>query len=211
MRYITKNVAPARPIMRAISDHSWHVRALCHDLPADEADKLFFPTPRDHKTIAAAKSLCNACPVKKDCFQYACDNDQRIGIWGGLTERERRPWHNKVGRRLDYDRVREVLAGRDLHLSVPERDTVIRHAYVRGWEPEHLAFLLKADIDWIRDLLREARHAVADRDRYHGADEDDENTDAEDSADDHEESVTTSIVPAQVHTDVLIAALGKAA
>lgn len=209
MRYITKNDAPARPILRGISDHSWHVRALCHDLPAAAADKLFFPAPRDHKTIVEAKSFCNACPVKKDCFTFACDNDQRTGIWGGLTEKERRPWHANVGRRLDYDRVREVLAGRDLHLSIPERDTVIRHAYVRGWKAERLAFLLKADVDWIRDLLREARYAVADRDRYHGM-YDDEPIDDEHTADD-EEIVTTSPVPAQVHTGALIAALGKAA
>lgn len=38
---------------------------------------------------AEAKALCLRCPVRAECLQYADDNDEREGIWGGLTPQER--------------------------------------------------------------------------------------------------------------------------
>ncbi|WP_446038027.1 WhiB family transcriptional regulator [Streptomyces sp. SID1121] len=219
MRYITTHDTPT-PVLRGIADHSWHVRGLCHGMPAEDADRLFFPKPRAHQAIAEAKSLCGRCPVKKDCFNHALDNELRQGIWGGLTEAERRPWHAKITKRLDYGRVRAALAGRDVHLSTLERETVIRHAYLRGWSAERLAYLLRADLDWMRDLMREAGHAIADRDRYwdlydnSDADEDQgqesEPTATDGSAAEDDEDCASPVVR-QVHTQALITALGKAA
>jgi len=37
-----------------------------------------------------AKRVCESCPVREECLKYAMDNDERFGIWGGLSERERR-------------------------------------------------------------------------------------------------------------------------
>ena len=37
-----------------------------------------------------AKKTCLGCPVRHECLQYALDHDERFGIWGGLSERERR-------------------------------------------------------------------------------------------------------------------------
>ncbi|WP_411140925.1 WhiB family transcriptional regulator [Streptomyces sp. x-80] len=207
MRYITTN-APL-PALRGIADHSWHVRGLCHGMPAEDADELFFHAPRDHEAITEAKLICGRCPVKKDCFTYALDNEIRHGMWGGLTETERRPWHAKVSKRLDYSRVRAAFQGRDVHLSNAEREAVTRHAYTRGWSPERLADKLRLDLDWARDLMRNAAHAVADRDRYWGLYDEADTTDDERPQD--EDEVTTSPVPRQVHTRALIIALGKAA
>lgn len=105
MRHITTNDTPA-PALRGIADHSWHARGLCHGMDPSDADKLFFHAPRNHEAIAEAKSICGWCPVKKDCLNYALDNEIRQGMWGGLTEIERRPWHAEVSKRLDYSRVR---------------------------------------------------------------------------------------------------------
>lgn len=165
MRDITTNTQPV-PDLRGLADISWHDRSTCRDLEPNEADRLFFPAPRAHKDIAEAKTLCGGCPVRQDCFAHALDNDIRSGLWGGLTEAERRPWHAKVSKRLDYRRVRAALMGRDVFLTSSERDSVTRAAFVRGWSASRLAYVLGVELDHGRDLLRRAAHAVADRDRY---------------------------------------------
>ncbi|MFD4829218.1 WhiB family transcriptional regulator [Streptomyces uncialis] len=228
MRYIA-TIDATRPTLRGIADHSWHARALCRDLAPQRADALFFPRPRDHKAIAQAKSLCGECPVKKDCFNHALDNGTKEGIWGGLTEAERKAWQAKISERLDYARVRAAFLGRDVHLSAAERKAVTRHAHVRGWNPERLAHTLQLDLDYARDLMREAAHAVEDRDRYwdlygttedqpQDEDEDEGPDDAAAGTDDDEQPgdkkdipPVSSPVPGHIHTITLIAALGKAA
>ncbi|WP_416976999.1 WhiB family transcriptional regulator [Streptomyces sp. T028] len=215
LRTITTNDT-ARPTLRGIADHSWHARGLCYGMPAEDADELFFHAPRSHAAIAEAKSICGRCPVKKDCFNYALDNEIRHGMWGGLTEAERRRWHARVSKRLDYSRVLAAFQGRDVHLSEAEREAVVRHAYARGWTVERLAYTLQLELEWAKDLMRQAAHDVTDRDRYWGLyDEETDATDEEhpeDEGEDGDESeVTTSPVPRQVHTSALITALGKAA
>ncbi|OEV03750.1 hypothetical protein AN219_37890 [Streptomyces nanshensis] len=165
MRYITTHDAPPTGL-RGIADHSWHERALCRGLDPAYADELFFPRPRDICAITEAKQICARCPVRQTCFNAALDTDTRHGIWGGLTEDERKPWHQKIAHRLDYARVRAVFHGRDLHLSSAERSAVVRHAYARGWRAERLAALLRVDYSWARDLLLAARHEIADRTRH---------------------------------------------
>ncbi|MGW7304405.1 WhiB family transcriptional regulator [Streptomyces sp. NPDC054835] len=203
MRHITTNTSTPTPV-RGIADISWHARGACRNLEAAEADRLFFSAPRAHRDIAEAKTVCAPCPVRQDCFTHALDNDVRWGMWGGLTETERRPWHAKVAKRLDYARVRAAIMGRDVFLTAAERDAVARHAYVRGWTPERLAYVLAVDLDHARDLLRDAGHAVADRDRYWATAE------ADDSGAEATEE-TFCLVPRQEQTDELIDALRKAA
>lgn len=62
----------------------WMNDALC----AQVDDDLFFP--KKGGSVTDAKSVCAACPVRQQCLDYAVDNDEWFGIWGGLTERERR-------------------------------------------------------------------------------------------------------------------------
>jgi WhiB family redox-sensing transcriptional regulator len=57
---------------------------------------LFYPPLRPEKKVvrlsreASAKAVCAGCPVAAACLQSAFANDERYGIWGGLTDRERR-------------------------------------------------------------------------------------------------------------------------
>ena len=71
-------------------DITWHRRAAC----AGEDPGLFFPVgstgPSALAEIAAAKAVCARCPVREACLQYAVTSGQACGIWGGLTEDERR-------------------------------------------------------------------------------------------------------------------------
>lgn len=59
--------------------------ALCREVDTGE---LFFPEKGG--TTAPAKQVCRMCPVREECLQYALDHDERYGIWGGKSERERR-------------------------------------------------------------------------------------------------------------------------
>lgn len=63
----------------------WEELAACRD--ADQ--KLFFPEHGNESTVPA-KRICRGCPVRPECLEYALANDEQFGIWGGLSERERR-------------------------------------------------------------------------------------------------------------------------
>lgn len=52
-----------------------------------EPDTFF---PEKGGSTREAKRICGDCPVKAECLDYALENDERFGIWGGLSERERR-------------------------------------------------------------------------------------------------------------------------
>lgn len=68
----------------AIVPQAWTADALCAQTDPDE----FFPEKGG--STRHAKAICARCPVQAECVDYALDNDERFGIWGGLSERERR-------------------------------------------------------------------------------------------------------------------------
>lgn len=73
-------------------DRTWQMKGLCRG----NHSYLFFPPStmerkeererREHK----AKAICQVCPVKGDCLEFALEIREPYGIWGGLTETERR-------------------------------------------------------------------------------------------------------------------------
>ncbi|AWL37143.1 MULTISPECIES: WhiB family transcriptional regulator [unclassified Streptomyces] len=167
MRHITAHDAPATGL-RGLGDTSWHTRGACYGLDVEDAEAVFFPGPRDHEEIAEAKELCGWCPVRRDCLDFALEHSLKDGVWGGLTEAERRPLHDGLAQRLDYRRVTAFFRGRDVHLTETERQVVIDHAYVRGWTPYRLAAALQISRKHARDLLRLSANKVLDRDRTYG-------------------------------------------
>ncbi|MEU6230547.1 WhiB family transcriptional regulator [Streptomyces sp. NPDC047042] len=167
MRHITAHHAPATGL-RGIGDTSWQTHGVCHGMDPEDADAVFFPLPRDHEEIAEAKELCGLCPVRRDCLNYALENDLKEGVWGGLTEAEREPWHKGLPQRLDYGRVIAFFNGRDVHLTKAERQIVVDHAYARGWRTDRLAAALQIGHKHARDLLRQAANKVFDRDNCLG-------------------------------------------
>jgi WhiB family transcriptional regulator, redox-sensing transcriptional regulator len=62
----------------------WQERALC----AQTDPEAFFPEKGG--STREAKRICSGCEVRAECLEYALVNDERFGIWGGLSERERR-------------------------------------------------------------------------------------------------------------------------
>ena len=63
---------------------SWQERALC----AQTDPEAFFPEKGG--STREAKRVCLSCDVRCECLEYALGHDERFGIWGGLSERERR-------------------------------------------------------------------------------------------------------------------------
>ncbi len=63
---------------------SWQEQALC----AETDPEAFFPEKGG--STREAKKICTGCEVKAQCLEFALANDERFGIWGGLSERERR-------------------------------------------------------------------------------------------------------------------------
>jgi WhiB family redox-sensing transcriptional regulator len=62
----------------------WQERALC----AQTDPEAFFPEKGG--STREAKRICAGCEVRAECLEYALAFDERFGIWGGLSERERR-------------------------------------------------------------------------------------------------------------------------
>lgn len=62
----------------------WQERALC----AQADPEAFFPEKGG--STREAKRICTRCEVRGDCLDFALGADERFGVWGGLSERERR-------------------------------------------------------------------------------------------------------------------------
>ena len=63
---------------------NWRNRAACRGIDPD----IFFPVTDED--AEPAKAVCNACPVREACLEFALAAREREGVWGGATERERR-------------------------------------------------------------------------------------------------------------------------
>lgn len=65
-----------------------------HDAACRDADpELFFPVGMDGPAlvqVGAAKAVCAGCPVRAVCLRWALESGQDAGVWGGLSEDERR-------------------------------------------------------------------------------------------------------------------------
>jgi WhiB family redox-sensing transcriptional regulator len=67
----------------------WRHQASCRDVDPE----LFFPIGTTGPALAqieAAKAICAMCAVQQPCLEWALDTAQDAGVWGGLTEEERR-------------------------------------------------------------------------------------------------------------------------
>ena len=71
-------------LMSGMEDRGWQARANCMGVDPD----LFFP--ERGASTREAKEVCRGCVVREDCLDYAIANGEKFGIWGGMSERERR-------------------------------------------------------------------------------------------------------------------------
>ena len=79
----------ASSLALAAAEDAWRDHALCRDTDPE----LFFPvgtTGHALTSIEHAKMVCGQCRVSGDCLDFALETNQDSGIWGGLSEEERR-------------------------------------------------------------------------------------------------------------------------
>ncbi len=82
-------MAATGPVDTAYQD--WRAYAAC---AGTDPDLFFAPGALEHKL---AKKVCRGCPVRYQCLAYAMDEPIDHGVWGGLTERERRRYRRRAG------------------------------------------------------------------------------------------------------------------
>ena len=72
-----------------LANNKWKLQGACQGLDAD----IFFPDRGASTRLA--KTVCRRCDVQEECLEYAVNNREKFGIWGGLSERERRAIRKK--------------------------------------------------------------------------------------------------------------------
>lgn len=87
----------------------WRHQAQC----TDEDPELFFPVGNAGPAllqIEEAKAVCRRCPVMDHCLQWALETGQEHGVWGGLSEDERRSMRRRAARTRAANRAKGASA-----------------------------------------------------------------------------------------------------
>lgn len=84
-RTVRAEVAAVFPLIGQV-EGGWRSFARCHGLDPE----IFYPIGDDENAAAEARSVCSPCPVREACLEHALTRREKHGVWGGLTERERR-------------------------------------------------------------------------------------------------------------------------
>lgn len=72
-------------------DAPWRQNAACRDSEYE----MFFPPPENAAKVKMAALICEECVVKDDCLEYALETNQEFGVWGGLSEGDRRNYRRR--------------------------------------------------------------------------------------------------------------------
>ncbi|MFG2192938.1 WhiB family transcriptional regulator [Streptomyces sp. NPDC048639] len=100
-------------------EYDWSERAICR---VGDPDELFVEGALQNR----AKAACVACPVRTECLSYALDHRIEFGVWGGMTERERRALLRRRPTVTSWRLLLETARAehRNTYLRAPEPDPV---------------------------------------------------------------------------------------
>lgn len=85
----------------SIPDTTTHTNDWLADAPCKDDPEIMFSGSKHD--IAAAKDICRTCPVTTRCLQWALDTGEDWGVWGGLSESERRALRRQAARPISID------------------------------------------------------------------------------------------------------------
>lgn len=82
----------------SIPNDEWKLEGVCNQVDPE----LFFPSRDDEGYMAeynpvVAKRICSVCPVINECLEYALENNEQWGIWGGKSYVQRKEMHRQRG------------------------------------------------------------------------------------------------------------------
>ena len=72
---------------KAPAAQSWSKRAACRDMPSE----IWYPPRSTKSAYDEALAICGICPVRQQCLDHAISQDEKHGVWGGTTPRDRYP------------------------------------------------------------------------------------------------------------------------
>jgi WhiB family transcriptional regulator, redox-sensing transcriptional regulator len=71
--------------MTILNDEPWAKSAVCSQTDPE----MWFPEKGNGNTAIKAKEICQGCPVREQCLEYALANNEQFGVWGGMSFNER--------------------------------------------------------------------------------------------------------------------------
>lgn len=87
-------LATTASVLSSSGSGRWQKEAACRAYKGEKRDSIFYPNgetgPDNIDKISRAKAFCSSCAVRAACLEYAISIREDHGIWGGLTEKERR-------------------------------------------------------------------------------------------------------------------------
>lgn len=148
------------------ADNDWRHRAACRDTDPE----LHFPIGNTGPAllqIEEARAVCRRCPVRTECLTWALDSGQDSGVWGGMSEDERRALNRRQQRQPTAAQVAELQRRR------AERDTAlgaIRELAGQGFTDQQIADTLNHTTPgarWSSGRVQAARSRAGIRAGYH--------------------------------------------
>ena len=86
-----------------MTNEHWSERANCRIVKGID----FFA--EDINAIQRAKKVCERCPVAAECLNQSIKADEIYGVWGGLSQRERRKYHRLYENHIDISEAKEIV------------------------------------------------------------------------------------------------------
>lgn len=114
-----------RASTRAAHTEDWRAYAACATVDPD----LHFPIPHTNgwkKQTKAAKAICGGCPARRACLEWAVETRQPAGIWGGMSERERRALLRMRQSHTERCLDRQVWIEKQVAAGMPQREIARR-------------------------------------------------------------------------------------
>jgi WhiB family redox-sensing transcriptional regulator len=78
-------------VLKSPDDGVWRDHASCKTMGNTEFFATFQGNSKSHEErLDRVRTICNECPVNKECLDFAVRNEIAYGVWGGLTPKERK-------------------------------------------------------------------------------------------------------------------------